>query len=221
MSDEQPALILPRPPPGPERIALQEADPLVLWRGWLQDEDRIRSQLIADLPWQQHELRTPGGRVKAPRLECWFAVEAGRPYTYSGETYLSARMRDFEPLDQIRESVETVTGHRFDALFVNLYRSGRDSIGWHADDEPVLGPPEDVIIASLSLGARRTFAIRRNPRTTSDPHAAAERVSMPLGHGDLLLMGRRVQSAYLHEAPKTVRSLGPRLNLTFRRLDCR
>ena len=32
------------------------------------------------------------------------------------------------------------TGVRFDCVLVNHYRDGSDAMGWHADDEPELGP---------------------------------------------------------------------------------
>jgi alkylated DNA repair dioxygenase AlkB len=196
------------------RHALADADPLLLWRCWLPeaDHDRLLHRLGNTIPWEQHTLQTPAGPIPAPRLECWFAERAGVPYVYSGERYLSQQI--LPELADLRDRVNEATGLRFDALFANLYRLGRDSIGWHADAEvDALGPLADIQIASLSLGARRKFAIRH--RDTD------ERWSAELGEGDLLLMGRGVQSAYLHCAPKTATDVGPRLNLTFRRLHAR
>lgn len=95
----------------------------------------------------------------------------------------------------------------FNSVLANLYRDGRDSNGWHADDEPELG--DDPIVASLSFGASRRFLLR------SREHPA-QRYEWTLAHGSLLVMGRGVQSAYVHSVPKTSRPAGERINLTFR-----
>ena len=49
-------------------------------------------------------------------------------------------------------------GRRFNSVLLNLYRDGRDSVSWHADNEPGLG--RDPVIASLSLGAVRRFQLK-------------------------------------------------------------
>ena len=82
-------------------------------------------------------------------------------------------------------------------------------MGYHSDDEPELGPRPTI--ASVSLGDRRTFALRH--RVTRD------RWTWDLGRGDLLVMTGESQSDYAHAIPKTRRPVGPRLNLTFRWFD--
>jgi alkylated DNA repair dioxygenase AlkB len=170
--------------------------------------------LIEEIPWEDHVLRMRGQSIPMPRRECWFAFERGVSYTYSGETYRSHALAEVPVLETLLELVQVTTGERFSALFANLYRTGSDSIGWHADAEVrALGPLDEIVIASLSLGARRRFAIRHQ-RTTEEHR-------FELGEGDLLLMGRRTQANYVHQAPKTAKPVGPRLNLTFRRLAAR
>jgi alkylated DNA repair dioxygenase AlkB len=93
-------------------------------------------------------------------------------------------------------------------VLLNLYRDGRNSMGWHADDEPELGP--EPAIASLSLGATRRFRLRPRPGLVHPPF------SLELASGSLLLMRGATQRHWQHALPKTTRSLGPRLNLTFR-----
>ena len=44
-------------------------------------------------------------------------------------------------------------------MLLNWYRSGEDHMGWHADDEPELGP--NPVIASVNFGATRDFILRR------------------------------------------------------------
>lgn len=198
-------------PDGRTEVQLLSAQPLQLWHGWLPDHEVVLERLKARLPFTQHEVGTPAGRIPAPRLECFVADREGSAYTYAGERYEGAPMSEHHELAQLRHRVEQATGERWNAVFANLYRNGSDSIGWHADDETAsLGPPEWVRIASLSLGAPRWFELKHR--------SSGERVRLQLRGGDLLLMGDGVQSEYLHSVPKCPDDRGVRLNLTFRRL---
>ena len=94
----------------------------------------------------------------------------------------------------------------FNSCLANLYRDGSDSMGFHSDDEPELGP--EPTIASVSLGARRRFVLRHR--------VTRERWTWDLGEGDLLVMRDESQRDYAHAVPKTTRPVGPRMNLTFR-----
>jgi alkylated DNA repair dioxygenase AlkB len=83
-------------------------------------------------------------------------------------------------------------------------------MGFHADDEPELGPnaPSNVLIASVSLGERRRFIIKRRDRSQT--------LKVDLGGGDLYVMGGAAQQHWVHGVPKTTRAVGPRMSLTFR-----
>ena len=63
----------------------------------------------------------------------------------------------------LREKVQEACGDgsSFNSLLCNLYRDGKDSIGWHSDDEASLGPAPTI--ASLSLGDTRLFSLRKQP----------------------------------------------------------
>ena len=89
---------------------------------------------------------------------------------------------------------------------LNRYRSGADSVGLHADDEPDMGP----VIGSLSLGATRTFRIRH--------HRTKEKRSFEVGNGTLIVMAGTMQQYWKHEVLKTDDPVGERINLTFRTL---
>ena len=97
----------------------------------------------------------------------------------------------------------------FNCVLLNLYRDGQDSMGWHSDDEPELGP--DPSVASLSLGATRRFQLRRRRDRRT-------RVDLDLRHGSLLVMGPPTQAHWQHAVPKRPKAsgAGPRVNLTFR-----
>ena len=94
----------------------------------------------------------------------------------------------------------------FNSCLANLYRDGSDSMGYHSDNEPELGP--EPTIASISLGARRRFVLRHR--------MTREQWAWELGEGDLLVMRDESQRDYAHAVPKTSRLVGPRMNLTFR-----
>ncbi|HLM54443.1 MAG TPA: alpha-ketoglutarate-dependent dioxygenase AlkB, partial [Pseudoxanthomonas sp.] len=97
----------------------------------------------------------------------------------------------------------------FNSVLANLYRSGRDAMGWHSDDERELGP--EPVIASLSLGAARRFVLK----SRHDPTLKREFV---LPHGSLLVMAGQTQRHYRHCLPRTAKPTGERINLTFRQV---
>lgn len=170
------------------------------------EADRLLATLKDAIPWRQDTLRIAGREVRIPRLQCWMGE---RRYRYSGVT--------LEPVPWhgavagIRERVEALSGGRFNTVLLNLYRDGRDSVSWHADDERELGP--NPVIASLSLGAERSLHLKHKR------DAGRPRRRVPLRHGGLLLMGGTLQNNWLHQVPKALKVAAPRINLTFRRVD--
>ncbi|NDY94687.1 alpha-ketoglutarate-dependent dioxygenase AlkB family protein [Wenzhouxiangella limi] len=164
----------------------------------------VFERLRDDLDWRQLPVRTFGRAIAQPRLTD-FRGEAGIRYRYSGLT-LEARPWTAHLL-RLREVVEQHTGQRFNSVLCNLYRDGRDYMGWHADDEPELG--REPVIASLSFGARRRFTLK--PRS-----GEAERLEFELASGSLLVMSGDVQRFWLHQLPRALRVRDARINLTFR-----
>lgn len=166
--------------------------------------DELFAALCTGIDWEVHRIRLFGRLVDSPRLSSWIG-DAGTGYVYSG-TRFEPRPWPAE-LSLVRERLEAVTGARFNSVLANLYRDGRDAMGWHSDDERELGP--QPVIASLSLGASRRFVLkhRRQP---------AQKLVLELPHGSLLLMSGETQANYRHSLPRTARPVGPRINLTFR-----
>jgi alkylated DNA repair dioxygenase AlkB len=113
-------------------------------------------------------------------------------------------------MQEIRARVESLCGQRFNCVLLNLYRDGHDSMGWHSDDEPELGP--DPFIASVSLGTPRRFLLR----SRAEPVRTHEYL---LGDGSLLLMEPPLQAAWKHALPRSRRVTGVRLNLTWRFIE--
>ncbi len=181
-------------------------------------EATLADQWFADLrdhtPWTQPRVRVYGRWHRTPRLTAWVADE-GRTYGYSGTEHASALWTP--TLSAIRHAVEQASGHLFNAVLLNFYRSGADTVGWHSDDEAVLG--DRPVIASVSLGAPRRFRFRPQPKAASPPADAGEsalpRRELLLAHGSLLIMDGETQRRWQHCLPRS-RASQPRINLTFR-----
>lgn len=186
---------------GPEWLALNQGR-LLWWPDAFRAEaDCWQATLAHDIPWQQHRLRMFGQEVNEPRLSCWMG---DWPYRYSGR---ERRPVPWHPLVQAMAGrLESICGQSFDGVLLNCYRHGQDSMGWHADDEPELGP--NPMIASVSLGQPRRFLLR---------HEAGEQRELLLEHGSLLVMAGEMQHHWRHALPRMARAEGVRINLTFRR----
>jgi alkylated DNA repair dioxygenase AlkB len=115
-------------------------------------------------------------------------------------------------LCSLRDRVSEITGLAFNTVLVNLYRDGRDSMGWHADDDyPHGGQPA---LASLSLGATRRFRFR-----SRQPQRPRATFGMDLNPGSLLVIDGEARTDWQHALPRTARPIGPRVNLTFRHMS--
>ena len=64
-------------------------------------------------------------------------------------------------LKKVKCRLEENTGLTFNSMLANLYRDGHDSVDWHSDNEPALGP--NPTIASVSFGDIRNFELRKKP----------------------------------------------------------
>ena len=163
---------------------------------------QLFATLNASIDWRATEIRLFGRAVASPRLSAWYGAAA---YAYSGLTWPARPMP--AALDEVRAEAEALAAAPFNTVLANLYRSGADSMGWHADDEPELGP--DPVIASVVFGAARRFLFRHK-------HDKADKREVALGDGDVLVMGPGTQRHWLHAVPKTAKPVGARVNLTFR-----
>ena len=139
-----------------------------------------------------------------PRLTCLFGNE-GKPYSYSN---IVMQPHHWNPLLMfIKNEIEEVCLENFTTVLLNLYRDGKDSNGWHADNEKELG--RNPVIASVSFGAERSFHLQHNTITDA-------KLKITLENGSLLLMKGETQHFWKHQIPKTAKTLQSRINLTFR-----
>lgn len=110
-------------------------------------------------------------------------------------------------LARVKARVEQTLGAAFNALSVQYYRDGNDSVAWHNDHT------EDLIerpyVALVSLGAVRQMQIRSK--------AKPRRVfSIDLEPGSLLVMGGLAQDHWEHHVPKVACPVSPRISIALR-----
>ena len=168
--------------------------------------DALFAALLADVPWETHRIRLFGREVDSPRRSCWIG-DPGARYRYSGADFMPRPWP--QALLPVRARLREELGLDCNSVLANLYRDGRDRMGWHRDDERELGPRP--VIASLSLGAARRFVLKQRADAK-----VSRAITLP--HGSLLLMAGDTQARYRHALPATTKAVGPRINLTFRRI---
>lgn len=166
--------------------------------------DELFMQLQHEIPWQQDDITLFGKTHPQPRLTALFGNE-GKPYSYSNIVMQPHRWNPL--LTFIKEEIEKVSGVTFTTVLLNYYRDGKDSNGWHADNEKELGT--NPVIASVSFGAERFFHLQYNLDKNIKQKILLE-------HGSLLQMQGQTQHFWKHQIPKTAKPIGPRINLTFR-----
>ena len=164
--------------------------------------------LLEETPWIQSEVRIFGKTYPIPRMNAWYGEKS---YRYSGTVMEACPFT--ESIQQLAERLETVTGDTYNAVLLNLYRDGRDTMGWHSDDEPELDASSSI--ASISLGGSRRFLLRSKG---AKQESGTEKLEFHLDDGDLLVMYSPTQEYTQHSIPRSQKWMDPRLNLTFRKL---
>jgi alkylated DNA repair dioxygenase AlkB len=174
---------------------------LKLWEHFFsrEESDGFYKKLMEETPWKQEEITVYNKTHLTPRMTVWY-----------GKHRLPEKVeRLLTPtLETIKHKVEDTTGIKFTSVLVNLYRDGKDGVGWHRDHDRELGPRP--IVASVSFGETRPFEIRHKFRKE------LAKIKIPLDHGSLLLMAGTMQHFWEHQVPKTAKEIKPRINLTFR-----
>ena len=179
--------------------------PCKLIPGWLNtlESEEWNLKLYKNLDWGQPEIKVYGKNFLVPRKTV-FLGEKDISYTYSNFVHYSKLWPDwFYPL---LEKVCFTSKCIFNGCLVNLYRDGRDRMGWHSDNEIELDASKPI--SSLSLGSSRDFDIKHRYLNKK------ERIN--LKNGDLLIMYPPFQSKWLHSIPVRKKIHDYRINLTFR-----
>jgi len=104
--------------------------------------------LLHIVAWGQQNVQFYGKQHPMPRLTAWYG-DSGATYRYS--------KTENQPLPwtplllDILYQIEEILPTPFNSVLLNRYRSGEDSVAWHADDEPELGPAPTI--ASVTAAA--------------------------------------------------------------------
>ena len=169
------------------------------------ESDEFLNKLIKNLSWESMMIKMFGKDLKIPRLQCWIGDE-GCDYKYSSK---KLNRHDWnEELAFIRNKILKELKIDFNSVLANYYRDGKDSMGWHSDNEKELGP--NPTIASISFGSERNLYFRNK--------ITRETISIPQAHGCLIMIDGKTQKNWEHSIKKTQKIIGPRINLTFRNI---
>jgi alkylated DNA repair dioxygenase AlkB len=171
--------------------------------GWLAEADDLFDALLSTVPWRAERRHMYDRVLDVPRLVSFHDLTVEDP-PHPLLAGLQRRLNDIYAGE---------LGEPFTTVGLCLYRDGSDSVAWHGD---TIGrsSTEDTMVAIVSLGATRTFALR--PRGGGGPS-----LRLPLGHGDLLVMGGSCQRTWEHSVPKTSAPAGRRVSVQFRPRDVR
>jgi alkylated DNA repair dioxygenase AlkB len=167
------------------------------------ESERLFSELQTQVNWKQEFIKIYGKPVPIPRLTAWYG-DPGKKYTYSKIEMMPESWS--ETLLEIKSRIEPLAQVQFNSVLLNLYRDGKDSVAWHSDNEPELG--QNPVIGSVSFGETRRFMLKHKSKQLKD--------EVQLSSGSFLLMKGETQHSWLHQIPKSQKSIGARVNLTFR-----
>ncbi len=165
--------------------------------GWLDGADPVFEELFSAVAWRAERRRMYDRVLDVPRLVSFCDLTA-EPAPHPAVSRLRRRLNDIYAGE---------LGEPFTSAGFCLYRDGSDSVAWHGD---TIGrsSTEDTMVAVVSLGATRMFAMR--------PRGGGASLRLPQSHGDLLVMGGSCQRTWEHAVPKTSAAVGPRMSIQFR-----
>jgi len=175
---------------GAVRTALDASSWVELVPGWLSGARELFDRLAHGVPWQQHHRTLFGQRFLEPRLTAEYRDLDGMPHP---------------PLVAAAAALSAHYGVLYDSVWLNLYRDGRDSTGWHRDHFSCRRP--ECIVPVLSLGTARRFLIK--------PRRGGASVALSPRSGDLVVMGGRCQQDWVHGVPKAPGTGGARISVNF------
>ena len=188
------------------KFDLPDAD-LVLFESFFTnlESQKLYQNLIEKIQWRQDKIKIFGRLIDQPRLTAFYG-DTNKEYSYSGIVMKPIYWN--EDLLLIKNRVEEIAKTKFTSVLLNYYRDGKDSMGWHSDDEKELG--QNPVIGSVSFGESRVFQMRHKFQKE------IKKVDISLSNGSFLLMKGTTQHFWQHQIPKTKRELKSRINLTFR-----
>jgi len=164
------------------------------WPGIAGPEEAQRwfEALRDGVAWHSERRRMYERTVDVPRLLAGFAVD---------------RLPDALPLRAILDRVRTFVPADYNAVGLNFYRDGADSVAMHNDKLYSIVSGEPIALVSLGSARRMTLRAKAGDRRG---------IALELEPGSLLAMSHASQRTHEHGIPKTTRAVGPRISVVFR-----
>lgn len=158
--------------------------------GWISGASLLYEQLRNSVPWLEHDRRMFNQVFREPRMTAVYKHVADVP--------------DARLLEAVR-ALSRHYGVEYDGMWMNLYRNGQDSTGWHRDHGSCR--KLDCIVPVLTLGTIRRFLIK--------PIKGGRSMTFKPSSGDLVVMGGRAQQDWVHCVPKEPEIEGTRISVNF------
>jgi alkylated DNA repair dioxygenase AlkB len=173
-----------------KRIAIDAHSWVEVVPGWMSGSRILLERLTTAVPWKQHDRQLFDQTFREPRMTA---------------EYRNLRTVPDKALLDAASVLSQHYGVEYDSLWLNLYRDGQDSTGWHRDRFSCRRP--ECIVPVLTLGATRRFLIK--------PRAGGNSIAFKPGSGDLIVMGGRAQEDWVHSVPKDAKVAEPRISVNF------
>jgi len=173
-----------------KRAALDTHSWVEVVPGWMSGSDLLFENMRKAVPWREHDRKMFNRVFREPRMTAEFGS-----------------LSDIQE-GALLEAVQALSNHYgvvYDSLWMNLYRNGQDSTGWHRDHFSCRRP--ECIVPVLTLGTPRRFLIK--------PRNAGRSIVFKPGSGDLIVMGGRSQQDWVHCVPKEPGISGARISVNF------
>jgi alkylated DNA repair dioxygenase AlkB len=172
------------------RTALDPGSWVDVVPAWIKGSHALFERLLTRVPWQQHDRELFDQTFREPRLTA---------------QYRDIRAPKDAALLQIANALSRRYGTDYDSLWLNLYRCGEDSTGWHRDR--FASREKECIVPVLSLGATRKFLLK--------PRSGGRSLTFKPASGHLIVMGGRCQQDWVHSVPKDPGLTEARISLNF------
>lgn len=184
--------------PTVERLELGGGSWVDVARGLVPAADAVHDEIIEGVSWQQGRVFRYERWIDEPRLGAVVRAEQRHLALAAVETWITRRYRV-----------------AFDSVALARYRDQRDSVAWHRDRE--LKWLDDTIIGVLTLGARRPWLMKPlSARRDDDGVFDLGVFDLAPASGDLIVMGGRCQTGWLHAVPKTPTPCRSRISAQWR-----
>lgn len=177
------------------RILIEDAEGGVVYRPrWLDPATAQRwfETLRDEVPWQSHQRPMYDRVVDVPRLTAGFRLASEK---------LPSVLR------VAAELLNREVGAPFNAVGLNHYRDGNDSVAPHNDKLYSIVAPHPIALLSLGAARRMDIRAKQAPRTA---------IRIELEPGSLLVMSHASQHHWDHGVPKTKAPVGERISLALR-----